>query len=157
MIPIIPNRRNRSYHRRIGGLIALILLFLGLGFFLFNFLSYSKFDSFAIHSGWIFGGIAFLISIFVIVGIIAVAASLNSEKVNINDYKQIRNESEKLNQNLNPYIIRKPSQNHLEISLHEKSKKIIPTPQEIQFCRYCGAKLEKDAKFCQECGMKVEK
>jgi len=156
MIPIIGNRRNRGAHK-IGVLISLILLFLGVGIFFFSSFSFNKFDGLAIHSIWIIGGTVFLISIFVIVGIIATVASVSSEKVKINSYKQNPNESEKLKPKVNPYIIRRPSQNHLEVILHEKSKKVIPTPQEIQFCRYCGAKLEKDAKFCQECGMKVEK
>ena len=156
MIPIIADRRNRGVHK-IGVLISLVLLFLGLGVFFFSSLGFNKFDGLAIHSIWIFGGIVFLVSIFVIVSVIAVIASTSSEKVKVNRYKQNPNESEKVNSKVNPYIIRRPSQNHLETILHEKSKNVIPTPQEIQFCRYCGAKLEKNAKFCHECGMKVEK
>ncbi|MFX1322406.1 MAG: zinc ribbon domain-containing protein [Promethearchaeota archaeon] len=157
MIPIIGNRRNRIGHHKIGVLISLILLILGFGVFFFSSFSFNKFDGLVIHSIWIIGGIIFLISIFIIVGIIATIASVSSEKVKINSYKQNPNESEKLTPKLNPYKIRSPSQNQLEVILNEKSKKVILNPQEIQFCRYCGAKLEKDAKFCQECGMKVEK
>ncbi|MFX1315604.1 MAG: zinc ribbon domain-containing protein [Promethearchaeota archaeon] len=153
MIPIIGNGRNRCGRHRISGVISILLLFLGLGIFLLSLFGYSKFDGFMTTTTWIMGGIIFLIFIFVIIGIIAAVASVNSEKVKINGYKQNRNEFERLN----PYIIRKPSQNHLEEIFHERSEKNIPTPHEIQFCRYCGAKLEKNANFCQECGMKVEK
>ncbi|MFX0041967.1 MAG: zinc ribbon domain-containing protein [Candidatus Hodarchaeota archaeon] len=156
MIPIIADRRNRGLHK-IGILISVLLLFLGLGVFFFSSLGFNKFDGFAIHSIWIIGGIIFLISIFAIVGIIATVASASSEKVKINSSKLKLNESEKLNSKDNPYIIRRPPQNHLETILHEKSKKVIPTPQEIHFCQYCGAKIEKDARFCHECGMKVKK
>lgn len=153
MIPIISNRQNRGVHK-IGILISLLLLFLGLSVFLFSSISINKLNNLTIHSIWIIGGIVFLISIFVIVGIIA---SVSSGKAKINNYKHNPNESEKLNPKMNPYIIRRPSQNQLEVTLHEKSEKNIPNPQEVQFCRYCGAKLEKNAKFCQDCGMKVKK
>ncbi len=157
MIPIIDNRRNRSAHHKIGGLISLILLFLGLGIFFFSFLSYSKFDGFAIHSIWIIGGIVFLLSIFVIIGIIAAVASVNSKTANINGYKQnpYRSKNESLKKN--PYILRSPVQVNQEALLFDKPESTIPVHQEIQYCRYCGEKLEKDAKFCHQCGIKIEK
>lgn len=157
MIPIIDNRRNRSAHHKIGGLISLILLFLGLGVFFLSFLSYSKFDGFAIHSIWIIGGIVFLLSIFVIVGIIAAVASVNSKKVKINGYKQNPYRSKNENPKKNPYIFRSPVQVNQEALLFDKPESTIPVHQEIQFCRYCGEKLEKDAKFCHQCGIKIEK
>lgn len=157
MIPIIDNRRNRSAHHKIGGLISLILLFLGLGVFFLSFLSYSKFDGFAIHSIWIIGGIVFLLSIFVIVVIIAAVASVNSKKVKINGYKQNPYRSKNENPKKNPYIFRSPVQVNQEALLFDKPESTIPVHQEIQFCRYCGEKLEKDAKFCHQCGIKIEK
>lgn len=157
MIPIIPNRRNRSAHHKIGGLISLILLFLGLGVFFFGFLSYSKFDGFAIHSIWIIGGIVFLLSIFVIVGIIAAVASVNSKTVKINGYKENPYQSKNESPKKNPYIFRSPVQVNQEALLFDKPESTIPVHQEIQYCRYCGEKLEKDAKFCHQCGIKIKK
>ncbi|MFX1409628.1 MAG: zinc ribbon domain-containing protein [Promethearchaeota archaeon] len=155
MIPIINNGRNRNGHRKISGLISILLLFLGFGIFFLSFFGFSKFDGFMIQTTWIIGGMIFLIFIFVVIGIVVAVASANAGKAKIQGLEQKPIQSQNQNPRVNPYIIRSPTQTRYKEPIEDKFEKVVPNYHEIQFCRYCGAKLEKDAKYCHECGIKI--
>ncbi len=153
---IVANRRNRyGRNRASGSIVVAIIFFLVIGLLFFVF--FNDFNGFTIIPIWTiisgFGG--FLIFIFVI-GIIAASISAHPKKFNEEPIKsyQYRPQAEKQTYQLNPYNVRRTS---LELKKTEHDEPInakIPAFKEINFCRYCGAKKERDSIFCHLCGSK---
>ena len=68
---------------------------------------------------------------------------------------QVRQERQTRNTYSNPYIVSKTILQPEEKEFSESIRKKIPVYGEINYCRYCGGKKEKDAIFCHQCGSKL--
>jgi hypothetical protein len=95
---------------------------------------------------------------FVIIGTIAaVASSMSSSTQNVrNEHMKQMNSIEKQEQALlNPYVMQKSSQKQYGESVYQEVKREIPVISDINYCRYCGEKIDRDAKFCHQCGIRL--
>ena len=55
----------------------------------------------------------------------------------------------------NPYITKKVSQEGVKQQPEGFKKAELPLEEGINYCQYCGAKIEKKANFCQQCGSRI--
>jgi len=149
MIPIVASNRNRRCRTRGGGAVVgalIILVVLGLVFFLF----FNRFNGFTIPIWLIISGLG--VFLIITVGISAVASSMSQNYARPKESvsKEHQSNLQGQPQQSNPYIykdsIRKRFEgNQTEVSLAE----------EVNYCRYCGSKIDRDAIFCHQCGSKI--
>jgi len=149
MIPIVANNRNRGCRTRGGGAVAAGLIFfviLGLIFFLF----FNRFNGFTMPIWLIISGLG--VFIIIIVGISAVASSMSQNYVKPKEsiYKQHQSNLQGQPQQSNPYIYQDSIQKRLEGYQMETT-----LVEEVNYCRYCGSKIDQDAIFCHQCGSKI--
>ena len=145
---VVPNRHNRSYRNRAGGGIfaAVAILFIfGLLFFVF----FNRFDGFSPPIFMIISGFGVFLIIIVVIGVIAASISEVYKKPK-GDYQ-----TQKQNLQLNPYKIRDSILNQPEESINIDLRREIPVIAEVNYCRYCGSKIDRDAVFCHLCGTKL--
>jgi len=154
MIPIVASRR-KSSRSSVGGLIAGLLIFLIFGIFFFVF--FNRSGIFGFNFPVIFIILGFVVFIMVILGISITASSMSKvykpPKANIQGQNQNINQRQIFQQN--PYIVREPIQKFPEPQYQENPTEVIPIVNEINFCRYCGEKIDKKARFCHQCGSKL--
>jgi len=148
MIPIVANNRNRGFRTR-GGAVAAGLIFcvvLGLIFFLF----FNRFNGFTIPIWLIISGLG--VFIIIIVGITAVASSMSQNYVKPKEsiYNQSQSNLQGQPQQSNPYIYQDSIRKRLEGYQIET-----PLVEEVNYCRYCGSNIDRDAIFCHQCGSKI--
>ena len=55
----------------------------------------------------------------------------------------------------NPYIVQEPIAKKVDLQYEEKPTEVVSIVSEINFCRYCGGKIDREAKFCHQCGNKL--
>jgi hypothetical protein len=148
-IPIVVGRK-RCGSSRPGALIAGLLLFLVFGIFFFLFFNRSGFMGFNFPiMFWMIG----FIMLFIVIFGISIAASAMSKKPEVpkaSTYNHNRNyPQQKDGQHPNPYTVKAPVQGKSDDdeTTHDMSG--------VNFCRYCGAKVDRKAKFCYQCGSKL--
>ena len=151
---IVANRRNRySRNRASGAFIAAIIFLLVLGLvFMFFFM---PFKGFTVVPIWILiSGASGFIIIFGIIAVIASSMSTTAQKKkeeHMRHMKSIENQELAL---INPYrqtSIQKTS----EEPIYKQVRREIPIISDMNYCRYCGERLDRDAKFCHQCGIKL--
>ncbi|MFX1380488.1 MAG: zinc-ribbon domain-containing protein [Promethearchaeota archaeon] len=145
---VVPNKHNRSYRNKAGGGIfaVVILLFIfGLLFFVF----FNRFDGFSPPIFMMISGFGVFLIIILVISVIAASMS--------QVYKKPKYEYETQKQNLqrNPYKIQNSIIRQPEYQINNQIKQDIPVIQEINYCRYCGSKIDRDAVFCHMCGTKL--
>ncbi|MFX1313896.1 MAG: zinc-ribbon domain-containing protein, partial [Promethearchaeota archaeon] len=138
MIPIVANNRNRRCRPRGGAIVGVLIVagVLGLIFFLF----FNRFNRFIIPFWSIISGLG--IFLIIIVGISSIASSMsqNYVKPKENIYKK----------QSNPYIYQDTIKKRL-VGDQPENHRI----EEVNYCRYCGSKIDRDAIFCHQCGSKI--
>jgi hypothetical protein len=154
MIPIVAGRRRCGRSSSVG-VIAGLVIFLIFGVFFFVF--FNRSGIFGFNFPIIFIVLGFAIFIMVIIGIATAASSMSKSyktpKDNIKWQNQINNQTHTIQRN--PYIIREPIEKHPDPQYQEKPTEVVPIVNEINFCRYCGGKIDREAKFCHQCGSKL--
>lgn len=152
---IVAGNRNRYHKNRAARaiIVGLILFFI---FGLLMFVFFYRFNGFTIMPIWpmIFGLGGFLIFI-TIIGVIASLMSAPSNKANEEPIKLYDYQSQEPSQQHNPYKIRNSIQEQPTESIYKEITQEIPIVSEINYCKYCGAKVERDAIFCHQCGTKL--
>jgi hypothetical protein len=149
---IVANRRNRNYKNRTSGAIVALVVFLLLFGVLF-FVFFNRFDSSTIIIWPIISGLGGFI--FFIIIIAAVAASISGPSKNITKNYAKTYQYQEQNRQFNPYTFRPATQKQPEQIISKESKQEISAVSDINFCRYCGEKVERDAVFCHQCGTKL--
>lgn len=154
MIPIVASRR-RSSRSSIGAVIVGLLIFLIFGIFFLVF--FNRSGLFGFNFPVIFIILGFVVFITVILGISLAAASMSKsyKTPKVNTYGQNQNNNQKQVYQQNPYVVREPIQKSLEPQYQESPTAVVPNVTEINFCRYCGSKVDRETRFCQECGSKL--
>ncbi|MHA2281747.1 MAG: zinc ribbon domain-containing protein [Promethearchaeota archaeon] len=154
MIPIVAGRRKTS-RSRVGGLIAGLVIFLIFGVFFFIF--FNRSGIFGFNFPVIFIIIGFVVFIMVILGISIAASSMSKayKPPIANVHRQNPEIIQKQTIQQNPYIVREPIQKRLEPQYQEKPAEVLPKVNGINFCRYCGEKVDREARFCHQCGSKL--
>lgn len=99
----------------------------------------------------------FSVFLIIIVGISAAAASMsqNYKKPKNNTFKSHQSHPQGQSQQANPYLYQNSFQKRFEGSLHEETRQEVPVVEVIGYCRYCGAKIDRDSVFCHLCGSKL--
>ena len=69
--------------------------------------------------------------------------------------KPYQNTPREQSQQFNPYNIQSSIRKQPEVSLYKEVKTDFPIISDINYCRYCGEKVDRDAKFCHQCGIKL--
>ena len=152
---VVASRRNRYHRNRAGrAIVAGIILFLVFGLLMLVF--FYRFDGFAIIPIWpiISGLVGFLIFI-TLIGVIAASMSAPSKKANEERIKSYQYQTQRQSQQLNPYIIRDSMQKQPEEPIYKEITREIPIISDINYCRYCGSKIDRDSVFCHQCGTKL--
>ena len=152
---IVASRRNR-YRRNsaVGAIVAVVIFFLVLGVLFFVF--FNRFTGFTIIPIWtIISGLGGLIIIIAVISVIAASMSAPSKKANQEHIKPYQYQPQEPAQDSNPYIIRETMQKQPEEPIYKEITREIPVVSDINYCKYCGAKVERDAIFCHQCGTKL--
>lgn len=152
--PIVASRR-RVGRSNPGALIAGLVIFLIFGVFFFLF--FNRSGIFGFNFPMIFIILGFVVVIMVVLCISIAASSMSKtykpRKTNIHGQNQNINHIQTFQQN--PYIVRETIQKRVEPQYQEKSAEVVPIVNEINFCRYCGGKIDREARFCHQCGSKL--
>jgi hypothetical protein len=152
---IVANRRNRYHRSRASGAILAGLIFctvFGLLFFIF----FNRSNGFTMIPIWpIISGLGGFLIFIVIIGVIASSMSTPSNKANEDYIKPYQYQPQERTQQYNPYKIRNSIQNQAEDPIYEEVEQNIPIISDINYCRYCGSKIDRDARFCHQCGIKL--
>ncbi len=152
---VVPNRRNRGYRNRTGGgVFAAVILLIVFGFLAFFF--FNSFDGFVMPIWFIISGFGVFLIIIVVIATIASSMSQAYKKpkeINAkpNSYRVQRDVPLQ-----NPYIIRDSIQKQqTKPQVNKEITREIPVTSDINFCRFCGSKIDRDAVFCHICGTKL--
>jgi hypothetical protein len=151
---IVANRRNKHYKNRTSGAIVALVVFLLLFGVLF-FVFFNRFDGSTIIIWPIISGLGGFIFVIIIIAAVAASISGPSKNINKNHTKTYQYQPQEQNQQFNPYIFRPGTQKQSEQINNKESKQEIPAVSDINFCRYCGEKVERDTLFCHQCGTKL--
>jgi len=154
VVPIIANRR-RNGRSSTGAVIAGLFIFLIFGIMFFLFFNRSGVFGFQFNIIFIIGG--FSVFFLFILGVsCAVAATSKTYEPprnrNSNEHYRIPQKPANI---LNPYKVPRSTEGQNREIFVEINKRNIPVVEEINYCRYCGAKRDKDAIFCHMCGSKL--
>ena len=151
MIPIVAGNR-RGSRSSFGAVIVGLVIFVILGMFFFLF--FNRSGIFGFNFPVIFIILGFIVFITIILGISIAASSMSKtyKPQNANIFSQNQNNNQKQTLPQNPYVVREPIQKSLEPQYQEIPTAVVPNVNEINFCRYCGSKVDMEAKFCHECG-----
>ena len=151
---VVASSHNRCC-RKSGGrtIIAAIIFLLVIG--LLFFMIFNRFKGFTMPIWFVISGFGVFLTI--IVGISAIAASMsqNYVKPKDNTFKSHQSHPQEQPQQSNPYIYRDSIRKRFEGPLHEETRKEVPVVEMINYCRYCGAKIDRDSVFCHLCGSKL--
>ena len=151
--PIIARRRN--------GRSSPVAVIAGLIFFLvfgvMFFLIFNRSGIFGFNFPMIFIIIGFVLFIAVVLGISIVASSMSKvyKPSRANIYRQNQNTHQRQPLQLNPYIVRETIQKQFEPQNQEKPTEVSPSLNDVNYCRYCGEKVDREARFCYQCGSKL--
>lgn len=145
------NRQSRSSGVRT--LIGALGILLVIGFIFFRIFNLSK--DLTIPIWFVISG--FSVFLIIIVGISAIAASMsqNYEKPKNSTFKSHQSHPQEQSQQANPYLYQNSIQKRFEGSLHEETRREVPVVEVINYCTYCGAKIDRDSVFCHLCGSKL--
>ncbi|NVM35160.1 MAG: zinc ribbon domain-containing protein [Candidatus Lokiarchaeota archaeon] len=159
---IVPNRQRNSYRSRSGSACAAVALALVI-FGLLSFVMFGMFDlnRFSFPPMIFLSG--FIVFIIIIIGISAISISISEtykkpKEQHLKSYYshfQSQTQPQKQRQQFNPYIIHKSIQNEPEEHIYKEIKRDIPVVSDINYCRFCGAKVDRDAVFCYQCGINI--
>ncbi|KKN21625.1 hypothetical protein LCGC14_0923370 [marine sediment metagenome] len=132
------NNRTNNISVVVGLVIALVF---GITFFLsFN---RSGMHDFGLSMPLLIGGLA--IFIVIIAGVASVASAMSKTYKTPKETIISAVQPRKPVVQLNPYKVEKD----------KSSRREIPVVEEVNFCRYCGARKERKALFCHQCGSKL--
>ncbi|UCC20291.1 MAG: zinc ribbon domain-containing protein [Promethearchaeota archaeon] len=151
---VVNNRRNRYYRSRgAGALVAVVIFFLIFGVFFFMF--FNRMNGFVIPIWLILGGFGVFLIILAVIVTSAVSMSQTVKKSKEAPFNSYNYSPQVQTQQKNPYIIQDSNQNQQNKIPYVEIKKEIPVVSDTNYCRYCGAKVERDAVFCHQCGTKL--
>ncbi|MFX0023991.1 MAG: zinc-ribbon domain-containing protein [Candidatus Hermodarchaeota archaeon] len=151
---VVPNRRNRGYRNRAGGgIFAAVILLMIFGFLAFFFFNSS--DGFVTPIWFIISGFGVFLIIIVIIAAIASSMSQVNKKPNETNIKFNQFQAQRPVSQQNPYIVRNSFQKQEEPLISREIKREIPITNDINYCRFCGSKIDRDAVFCHMCGTKL--
>lgn len=151
---VVASRRNRYRRSRSGGAIiaGVILLFVFgvLAFFFFN-----RFNGSTIVLWPIISGLGGFIIFIAVIGAIAASMSGPSKRPNEEYIKSYQHQPQEPSQQLNPYRIQNSIQKQPEEPIYKEIEREIPVVSDINYCKYCGSKIDGYAVFCHQCGTKM--
>jgi len=154
VVPIIANRR-RNGRSNPGAVIAGLIIFLVFGIMFFLFFNRSGVFGFQFNMIFIIGGFSVFFMIILVVSF-AVAATSKTYKPprnrTFNEYYRIPQKQANI---INPYKVPRSTEGQNKEIFGENNQRYIPVVGKIIYCRYCGAKRDKDAIFCHMCGNKL--
>jgi len=103
----------------------------------------------------IFSGMGVFLVFIVMISIIATTMSGQYQKPNYTSFKSQESQLQTQNQRSNPYIIQKSIEKQPEEIFYQEVKREIPVMSDINYCRFCGGKVDRNAVFCHQCGINL--
>ncbi|KKN53266.1 hypothetical protein LCGC14_0604000 [marine sediment metagenome] len=154
-IPIVVS--NKKGCHRSNNLFVTVGLLISLVFGIVFFSLFNSLGIFRFNFPGIFIILGFAVFIMVILGVSFAASSMSKAykppKANI--YGKNQNINQRQASQQNPYFVGEPIRKHLVSQYQENPTDVFPIVNEINFCRYCGAKIDREARFCHQCGSKL--
>ncbi len=151
-IPIVAGSRRRNSRRSSAGSVCVAFIFslviLGV-LFSFFFGSFGT-NRFGFTPLIFFNGFIIFIVILIFISTISMSISETNKKPKREDLRTYQPLEQY--QQINPYKIRDPIQEQSDELINEVIPREIPV---INYCRYCGAKIDRDAIFCHLCGTRL--
>jgi len=151
---IVSNRRRNSYGTRGGNTIAAVVVSL-LVFGLLFLVLFNRFNGFSIPITVMLSGMGVFIIMIIIISVIAASMSGQNQNPKFNSIKTQYYQPQYQSQRSNPYVYRRSIQKEPEDSIYTESKSEISDVSTVNYCRFCGAKVDKDAIFCHQCGINL--
>jgi hypothetical protein len=146
MIPIIANKKN-CRRSSPGAVVAGLLMFLVFGIMFFLFFNRAGLFGFNFSIVFWIGGFMILVGI-----ILAASAIMMSKPHSVSRNGNI------YRQQIVPEIPKAPINPYKTPNTESKNKEVLDKEdfidEIINYCRYCGAKKDLEAKFCHMCGSK---
>lgn len=103
----------------------------------------------------IISGVGGFLIFIAIIGAIASSMSAPSKKAKEEPIKSFQYQLQEPSQQYNPYKIQNSIQIKPEEPIYKEVKQDNPIISDINYCRYCGEKVDRDEKFCHQCGIKL--
>ncbi|MFW9971071.1 MAG: zinc-ribbon domain-containing protein [Candidatus Odinarchaeota archaeon] len=151
---IVANRRNRGYRSSaIGRILGIIVMLIIFGFLFLVF--FNNFDGFMSPMIFMISGFGIFFVIIIVIAVAAVSMSTAYKKPKEDYIKPYEYQPQQQTPQSNPYIIRESIPKQPEIPKYEENEREIPIFSEINYCKYCGSKVDKNAIFCDQCGTKL--
>ncbi|MFW9999635.1 MAG: zinc-ribbon domain-containing protein [Candidatus Hodarchaeota archaeon] len=152
---IVAGRRNRCCRNRsVGGMVAGLGIFLVFGLLMFVF--FFRSDGITIIPLWpMISGLGGFIIFIMIIGVIASLMSAPPKNANEELIKPYQYQPQESTQQFNPYKMQNSIKKQSEEPIYRQAEEIIPITSDINYCRFCGAKVDRDANFCHQCGTKL--
>ena len=154
VVPIIANRR-RNGRSSTGAVIAGLIIFLIFGIMFFLFFNRSGVFGFQFNVIFIIGGFSVFFMIIIVVSFAVVATSKTYKPPRNRTFNEHYRIPQKQANILNPYKVPRSTEGQNKEIFGENNQRDIPIVGKIIYCRYCGAKRDKDAIFCHMCGIKL--
>ncbi len=161
---IVPNNRKTSYRSRSGNILAAVVfalvLFGLMFFFMFRIFGLNRFSFPTVP---IISGFVFIILMIICIGAISISMNETYKKPKEQNLKSYNSKFQSLPEpqsqylTINPYIVHKSVHNQNEF-VEQGIKEVKPDillGESINFCRFCGAKIDRDAVFCHQCGIRL--
>ena len=121
----------------------------------FLFFNRSGVFGFQFNVIFIIGGFSVFFMIILVVSFAVVATSKTYKPPRNRTFNEHYRIPQKQANILNPYKVSRSTEGQNKEIFGEYNNRDIPVVMEIIYCRYCGAKREKDAIFCHMCGIKL--
>ena len=142
-IPIVVSSKKGCHRSSNISVIVGLLIFLVFGIMFFMLFNNSGLHGLGLSMPLVIGG--FTIFIVIIAGVASVASAMSKTYKTPKEPIISAVQPRKPVVQLNPYKVEKD----------KFSRREIPVIGEVNFCRYCGSKIDRDARFCYQCGSKL--
>jgi hypothetical protein len=121
----------------------------------FLFFDHSGLVGYQFSAIFMIGG--FSVFFMIIIGV-SIAVAATSKNYNVPRNKTINGHYGNSQKNVNvpnPYKVLRPIESEKNDKFEKNNRRDIAVVEEIVYCRYCGARRERDAIFCHMCGTKL--
>ncbi|KKK42249.1 hypothetical protein LCGC14_1598920 [marine sediment metagenome] len=154
-IPIVVSSKKGCHRSSNISVIVGLLIFLVFGIMFFMLFNNFGWHGLGLSMPFVIGGFTVFLVVVICIASIASAMSKTYKTPKDNIFNRNLIQSKNPAPQPNPYIIQNDIKEQVGVDEEKSSRREIPVVGEVSFCRYCGSKIERDARFCHQCGSKL--
>jgi len=152
-IPIVASRKRGCHRSSNISVIVGLLIALVFGIVFFMSFNNSGLLGFGLDMPLLIGGLA--IFIVIVAGLAFVASAMSKTYKAPKEIIISTAQPKKPVVQPNPYKINKGIKKQVGVEKDKSDRRESPIMEEVNFCRYCGSKIDRAARFCYQCGSKL--